>query len=263
MPNRIIRDAILTSQAVTSLDWPEEVFYRRLMSVVDDYGRCESFPQLLRSRCYPLQTDKVRVADISRWMAACQTAGLIAVYVVSGKEYLQLEKFGQQQRSPSKCPDPPAVAITCPQVLADDPLVVSVVVDVEEKSSPSAPEARFEKFWEAYPRKVGKDAARKAFDKRKPDDLLLTSMLRSIEIQARSEGWRKDGGQFIPHPSTWLNEGRWQDEAVSLVVVGSAAVEETMKRMDADRMTPEQRVSADKARVLAMSSLKNITRQTA
>lgn len=139
MPNRIVRDAILTSGSVCALDWPEEVFYRRLMSVVDDYGRCEANPQLLRSRCYPLQVDKVRVADIARWMAACQKAGLIAHYEVSGKAYLQIEKFGQQQRSASKCPAPPsdadrllATASNCAQPLANEHLDVFVCGDVDE-----------------------------------------------------------------------------------------------------------------------------------
>lgn len=72
-------------------------------------------------------------------------------------------------------------------------------------------EARFESFWLAYPRRIGKDAARKAFDKRKPDDLLLTTMLAAIEKQSQSAAWTKDGGQFIPNPATWLNQGRWMD----------------------------------------------------
>lgn len=84
-----------------------------------------------------------------------------------------------------------------------------------QKKTPIAPkgaEARFEKFWAAYPRKVGKDAALKAFTKRKPTDELLASMLASIAEQRKTEQWTRDGGQYIPHPSTWLNEGRWQDQ---------------------------------------------------
>lgn len=77
--------------------------------------------------------------------------------------------------------------------------------------TPGAAE-RFERFWQAYPRKVGKDAAKRAFDKRKPDETLLADMLASITLQCQTEEWRKDGGQFIPHPATWLNQGRWQDE---------------------------------------------------
>lgn len=118
MPNRILRESILTSEPVSSLDWAQEVFYRRLMSVVDDYGRCEASPQLLRSRCYPLQVDSVRVADISRWMAACQKAGVILVYEVGGKQFLEVAKFGQQQRTPSKCPAPDPSSESCNHLLA-------------------------------------------------------------------------------------------------------------------------------------------------
>ena len=70
----------------------------------------------------------------------------------------------------------------------------------------------FSAFWSAYPRKVAKDAARKAFNRRKVDEDLLAQMLSAIAVQAATEQWRKDGGKFIPHPATWLNEGRWQDE---------------------------------------------------
>jgi hypothetical protein len=64
----------------------------------------------------------------------------------------------------------------------------------------------------AYPKKVGKDGAKKAFRKRTADDELLALMLTAIEAQKHSSTWVKDGGQFIPHPATWLNEGRWMDE---------------------------------------------------
>ena len=142
MPNRIIREAILSSEKMALLKWPEEVFYRRLLSIIDDYGRYEANPQLLRSRCYPLQTDEVRVADITRWVAACQTAGLILGYAVLGKQYLEVINFGQQQRTASKYPAPPSSDIPCDQLLADAHLVVSVsgvVSEVEGVSGADAP----------------------------------------------------------------------------------------------------------------------------
>lgn len=128
MPNRIIRENILSSEPVASLKWDEEVFYRRLMSIVDDYGRHEASPQLLRAKCYPLQTDHVRVADITRWMAACQKSGLILGYAKDGKAFLEICKFGQQVRSSSKCPAPLATDISCDQLLAVAHLDVSVSV---------------------------------------------------------------------------------------------------------------------------------------
>ena len=132
MPNRIVREAILSSERIAALGWPEEVFYRRLMSIVDDYGRTEANAQLLRSRCYPLQTDAVRVTDISRWMAACQKAGLILCYEVGGKQFLEVLNFGQQQRSASKYPAPQAADINCYQPPADAHLGVFVVEGVSE-----------------------------------------------------------------------------------------------------------------------------------
>lgn len=71
---------------------------------------------------------------------------------------------------------------------------------------------RFDRFWSAYPRKVGKVKARKIFERQNPDDALLAVMLSAIVLQAKSAQWQRDGGQYIPHPTTWLNEGRWQDE---------------------------------------------------
>lgn len=103
----------------------------------------------------------------------------------------------------------------------------------EKKNNPQAPkgaDVRFDAFWRAYPNRVGKDAARSAFDKRKVDDDLLALMLSAIAAQSKSEKWTKDGGQFIPNPSTWLNQGRWQDEpdsgqqSVELGSVGMAFV---------------------------------------
>lgn len=70
----------------------------------------------------------------------------------------------------------------------------------------------FEVFWKSYPSKVGKDAARKAFEKRRPDDELLALMMAALDVQKCSERWTKDNGQYIPNPATWLNQGRWMDE---------------------------------------------------
>ena len=76
MPNRIIREGILTSEKLENLGWAEEVFYRRLMSVVDDYGRYYAKPSLLRAACYPLLLAKVSDSDIEKWLAVCADAAL-------------------------------------------------------------------------------------------------------------------------------------------------------------------------------------------
>jgi hypothetical protein len=81
--------------------------------------------------------------------------------------------------------------------------------------SPKGIDERFNTFWKAYPKKVGKGAAEKSFKKYKPDDTLLSAMLKALEVQKRSDQWKKDSGQYIPNPATWLNQMRWEDETTN------------------------------------------------
>src|SRR5262245_1969082 len=80
----------------------------------------------------------------------------------------------------------------------------------EKKEEP----AGFDAFWAAYPKKAGKPAARRAWNtlKPKPDEPLVKSMLAALARHAASEQWKREGGRFIPHPATWLNQRRWEDE---------------------------------------------------
>ena len=85
----------------------------------------------------------------------------------------------------------------------------------EEKEERLAISERFVRFWKAYPRKVGKENALKAWMSLKPDEELLTTMIQAIEKQKDTEQWKESGGQYIPHPSTWLRGKRWQDEVTT------------------------------------------------
>ena len=71
-------------------------------------------------------------------------------------------------------------------------------------------EENFEKFWTEYPKKIAKKEAKKAFVKVCPID--ETSLMTGLAKWKKSEQWTKDKGRFIPHPTTWLNQERWNDE---------------------------------------------------
>lgn len=71
----------------------------------------------------------------------------------------------------------------------------------------------FEKFWSAYPKKKDKANAEKAFKRVK---VPVSVLLDAIEKQKKSEDWKKEGGKFIPYPTTWLNGKRWEDEDITL-----------------------------------------------
>jgi hypothetical protein len=70
----------------------------------------------------------------------------------------------------------------------------------------------FLEFWQAYPRRQAKPVALKAFLKIRPDEALFQKMLKAIRKQAKTEQWLNGGGCYIPMPSTWLNQERWEDE---------------------------------------------------
>ena len=71
---------------------------------------------------------------------------------------------------------------------------------------------RFAQFWEAYPRKSNKERTRQIWKKLNPSEELLDKMLSALESHKQSDQWTRDGGAFIPHPSTWLNGKRWEDD---------------------------------------------------
>ena len=75
----------------------------------------------------------------------------------------------------------------------------------KDKDNSASP---FELFWAAYPRKVGKQAAKKAFSK---VSVPVKTLIDAVNSQKNSEQWRRDNGQYIPNPATWLNQGRWDD----------------------------------------------------
>ncbi|WP_395371869.1 hypothetical protein [Komagataeibacter diospyri] len=75
-------------------------------------------------------------------------------------------------------------------------------------SSPAPDEAAFERFWAAYPRKVGKPKARRAFA-----TAIGKASLETLLAAIVATPWSSDAN-YIPHPATWLNNERWADEGV-------------------------------------------------
>lgn len=73
-------------------------------------------------------------------------------------------------------------------------------------------EKQFDKFWQAYPKKVSKKQAQKSWKKINPSLELFEKILKALEMVKQTEQWEKDNGKFIPYPATWLNQERWTDE---------------------------------------------------
>jgi hypothetical protein len=127
-------------------------------------------------------------------------------------------------RKPS-APDTGQLSASPPgQVSASDADILRTREELDKRKKyplpPRDADEGFAEFWSAYPKKVAKEAAAKAFAKLAPDEPLRAVLVAAVRRHASSDPWRKDGGQFIPNAATWLNGRRWEDELPSATVVG-------------------------------------------
>lgn len=116
MPDRILRD-LTDSEAFNAVSWHAQSLYIRILNKVDDYGCYIADVKRLRPFLYPLLLDKVRETDLSRWideLASRQsddTPGLIRLYAVDGRRFLEVSKWAKQRlrAKKRKYPAPPWV----------------------------------------------------------------------------------------------------------------------------------------------------------
>jgi hypothetical protein len=106
MPTRLVREGINDSKRVNALSMGAELFYRKLMSLVDDFGRFEADAAILRGKLFFLRPD-VSVEDVQSYLEECSQGEdpLVLLYSVGRKVFLQINNFGQRERT-SKYPAP-------------------------------------------------------------------------------------------------------------------------------------------------------------
>jgi hypothetical protein len=223
--SRNIKPGFFTNDDLVELDFATRLLFAGLWTVADKAGRLEDRPKKIKIAVFP--ADDV---DIDAMLAALAERDFIIRYSVNGAAYIQIKKWTKHQNphhTEKNSVIPPfdngCETVAEPLEAGDSPdedggnPADSLIPDSLIPDTPKAPkgDGLFEEFWSAYPRKAGKDYARKAFARRKVNREMLAEMIGAIEAQKASVQWQRDGGQFIPYPSTWLNGGRWQDEADS------------------------------------------------
>ena len=216
MPNRIIKESICASEKINALTDFEFRLWIGLITQADDMGRGDARPAIIKGRVFPLR-DRITTKDIDAAIHGLAAKGCVSLYMVGGKPYFWFPTWGEHQRvrnckvkypSPEEADNPPQSAASCGEL----PPESESNPNTNPNTNPNptrAQNAAFDAFWSAYPRKSGKEAARKAFSRVSVD---LGTLLSAIEAQKKTMQWRRDGGQYIPYPATWLNQGRWEDE---------------------------------------------------
>lgn len=220
MPNRIMREGILDSPAVNALSESGEVFYRRLMSIVDDFGRYEAYPDVLRVKLFWRQADRwtvERVVSALREVSAQTITGclpLVSVYEHNGKPYLQVENFGEPRAKRSKYPARAGCTQDDYRTIAACLPERSTNTNTNTNTNGFDPEVGFQCLWNSYPIK-GRTSfrdSRTAYGENVRDqqthDALMASILPGGKF-ALSEKWEKG---FVRGLASWINDRAWETE---------------------------------------------------
>ncbi len=234
MPNRLIKESIARSEKINNLTDFQFRLWVHLITYVDDYGRGDARPAIIKGACFPFR-ERLANKDIEKGLADLAGAGCVGLYQVDGKPYLYFPNWEEHQRvrtKVSKYPAPETGSVLQPLAADCGELPQSAAriqnpnpesrIQNPNKSSGDDRAADFERFWNEYPRKINKQGAWKAFLK---VDVSVEVLLSALENHKRSAQWVKDGGQFIPHPTTWLNQKRWETELPTDKTVPKGATE--------------------------------------
>lgn len=209
---RTIKPDFFASEQVASVPYEWRLLFVGLWTHADREGRLLDRPARLKATLFPYDD-----LDVNDGLESLYRVGLVTRYEVDGVKLIAIPTWLKHQQphikeSRSVLPAPGDHEHGASMVL-EPQLGKGTDPDQEGKGTvPDALRARFERFWSEYPRKTAKDAAWKEWLKRSPSDDLAQRMIEAVRQQRASAQWLKDGGQFIPHPRTWLHQGRWQDE---------------------------------------------------
>lgn len=134
--------------------------------------------------------------------------------------FLETQKRQDKDKEEDKEKDKDILPPKSPKGDADTEQGENVTVQIARGSGKKKPvdhsttlaKEQFASFWEKYPKKVGKAVAEKAWNKLAPNEVLFEQIMDALGVAVYCDQWKRDNGQFIPHPATWLNQRRWEDE---------------------------------------------------
>ena len=165
-------------------------------------ARCDAYDAIVNYAIHGVEPDMDSLAD-----SAAIAFDLIRPVLDKGAKKAESGKAGGSKQTASK-PEANAKQ-TAREKEREKEGEREIEIEIDNPPIPPKGDSSFDRFWSAYPKKVGKEAARKAFAKAKAP---LDVMLSAIDRQKNSQQWKRDNGQYIPNPATWLNQGRWDDE---------------------------------------------------
>lgn len=211
----MISKSISTSTKLAEISTFAALLFTWMIPHCDDFGRIDGSAKIVKGIVVPLRDESVdQVEDAITALVGC---GLIERYEVAGRKYIAISKWEEHQtlRSdrPLRAEHPGKNEVYHGDTTGKHGGKNSRSKLSEVKLSEVKRIATdFEIFWNLYPNKKAKKKALDKWAKIAPDVDLVKKIITAVTTQAGSEQWIKDDGRFIPHPTTWLNGERWNDE---------------------------------------------------
>ena len=216
----MISRSISTSTKLSKVSDFAALLFTWIQPHCDDGGNMDADPIVVRGLVVPMR--KQSVEDVAAAVKELIDVGLITPYEVNGTAYLHVEQFEKHQTLRGDRPDfryPANPATTTGKPGGNQRSTSGKTNRTEQNRTEQnrtnmsdGEKVSFDAFWESYPRKVGKPAAARAWSGIHVNRELQSKIMVALEDHKKSKQWQKDDGQFIPHPATWLNQERWNDQ---------------------------------------------------
>ena len=212
-PEFFLHEGLFEAEKETKL--PLRIAFAGMWCAADREGRFKWEPRKLGIQILPYDG-----VDFSRVLDALATRGFIVRYAcLTGDcgvipSFLRHQVINNRERE-SELPEPSqtlinqAIDASSTREPRDEHAGKAEGKGREQGKEGNKDGKGFDEFWQSYPNKTGKANALKVWNRDKPN---LQTVLDALSWQKRSEAWTKDGGQFIPHASTYLNGKRYEDE---------------------------------------------------
>lgn len=215
---RTIKPEFFTSEDIVSLTPLSRLFYVALWCEADRDGRLQWKPRTLKMRYLPADD-----CDIEAMAKELTSSGLVVLYEVDGKTYAEIPTFCQHQVINNREADSVLPArVNDASVTRESGRKEGRERKGKEGKGTGVDDADgFDEFWDAYPKKSAKQDALKAWRKVKAEE--VAAVMAGLAVAKASKDWLKDGGQFIPHPATWLYGRRWEDEGATAPATTAAS----------------------------------------
>lgn len=211
---RTIKPDAFTSDSLSSVSVLARWTFAGIWTYCDDEGRGRADARLIKAALYPID-DATTLKQVEKALDELEAISAICRYEVDGKPYLHCPGWGHQKiNRPSESRLPECSRATHGGLSEESLRCVDGNREQgKEQGSEFAQErvsdSRFDEFWANYPRKTDKAKAKTAWAKatKTHDPARLIAAAATFAIAKRDTEQR-----FIPHPTTWLNGERWEDE---------------------------------------------------